>query len=224
MILIVDSGSTKTDWIGIDDSGKVIFESQTLGLNPQVLDRNIIKERIVNNYDLYKYRKDIDELYFISQVHVKGLGYEYDSVAPGATGPAGSIVPGDQRTLDALSSLKHAPYVAIRDCNAVTWSGFFKSYDVSVGPSTTYQIIFWKVENITSSAPATQLYTCMHSTDIVIGTTGGYINVVQEPISSAGSFNSILAGESICMSISNNSRSGTAGQESVLFTCALELE
>ena len=64
MILIVDSGSTKTDWIGIDDSGKVIFESQTLGLNPQVLDRNIIKERIVNNYDLYKYRKDIDELYF----------------------------------------------------------------------------------------------------------------------------------------------------------------
>ena len=64
MILIVDSGSTKTDWIGIDDKGKVIFESQTLGLNPQVLDRNIIKERIVNNYDLYKYRKDIDELYF----------------------------------------------------------------------------------------------------------------------------------------------------------------
>ena len=64
MILIVDSGSTKTDWIGIDDSGKVIFESQTLGLNPQVLDRNIIKERIVNNYDLYKYRKDIDELSF----------------------------------------------------------------------------------------------------------------------------------------------------------------
>ena len=64
MILIVDSGSTKTDWIGIDDSGKVMFESQTLGLNPQVLDRNIINERIVNNYDLYKYRKDIDELYF----------------------------------------------------------------------------------------------------------------------------------------------------------------
>ena len=64
MILIVDSGSTKTDWISVDDSGKVIFESQTLGLNPQVLDRNLIKERIVNNYDLYKYRKDVDELYF----------------------------------------------------------------------------------------------------------------------------------------------------------------
>ena len=64
MILIVDSGSTKTDWTGIDNTGKVIFESQTLGLNPQVLNSNIIRERIVNNYDIYKYRKDVDKLYF----------------------------------------------------------------------------------------------------------------------------------------------------------------
>ena len=64
MILIVDSGSTKTDWTGIDNAGKVIFESQTLGLNPQVLNSNIIRERIVNNYDIYKYRKDVDKLYF----------------------------------------------------------------------------------------------------------------------------------------------------------------
>jgi N-acetylglucosamine kinase-like BadF-type ATPase len=32
MILIVDSGSTKTDWIAIDKEGKVLFETQTLGL------------------------------------------------------------------------------------------------------------------------------------------------------------------------------------------------
>jgi len=64
MILVVDSGSTKTDWIGINENGQVLFESQTLGLNPQVLNSNIIRERIVNNYDLYKYRKDIDKLYF----------------------------------------------------------------------------------------------------------------------------------------------------------------
>ena len=37
MILIVDSGSTKTDWIAIDKEGKILFETQTLGLNPQVL-------------------------------------------------------------------------------------------------------------------------------------------------------------------------------------------
>ena len=64
MILIVDSGSTKTDWIGLNEKGDVAFETQTLGLNPQVLDSNIIKERIVNNYDIYRFRKQVDKLYF----------------------------------------------------------------------------------------------------------------------------------------------------------------
>ncbi len=64
MILIVDSGSTKTDWIAIENTGKVLFETQTLGLNPQVLSNNILKERIVNNFELYKFRKEIDKIYF----------------------------------------------------------------------------------------------------------------------------------------------------------------
>ena len=64
MILIVDSGSTKTDWIGVNEKGDVAFETQTLGLNPQVLDSTIIKERIVNNYDIYRFRKQVDKLYF----------------------------------------------------------------------------------------------------------------------------------------------------------------
>ena len=53
MILIVDSGSTKTDWISINKSGETLFETQTLGLNPQVLTNHILKERIVNNFELY---------------------------------------------------------------------------------------------------------------------------------------------------------------------------
>ncbi|MFL2637260.1 MAG: N-acetylglucosamine kinase [Flavobacteriaceae bacterium] len=64
MRLIVDSGSTKTDWIAIDDSGAIIFETFTLGLNPQVLTEYIIEERIINNYDLYQNRKKINKIYF----------------------------------------------------------------------------------------------------------------------------------------------------------------
>ena len=64
MILIVDSGSTKTDWIAIDKKGKILFETQTLGLNPQVLTNHILKERIVNNFELYKFRKEVSEIYF----------------------------------------------------------------------------------------------------------------------------------------------------------------
>ena len=36
MKLIVDSGSTKADWIAIDEDGKVLFTTQTLGLNPEI--------------------------------------------------------------------------------------------------------------------------------------------------------------------------------------------
>lgn len=64
MRLIVDSGSTKTDWIAIDASGAIIFETFTLGLNPQVLTEYIIEERIINNYDLYQNRKKINKIYF----------------------------------------------------------------------------------------------------------------------------------------------------------------
>jgi N-acetylglucosamine kinase-like BadF-type ATPase len=64
MRLIVDSGSTKTDWICLNDDGNVVFETQTLGLNPQVLDEYIIEERIINNYDLYQNRKNISHLFF----------------------------------------------------------------------------------------------------------------------------------------------------------------
>ena len=64
MKLIVDSGSTKTDWIGVDENDSKVFETQTLGLNPQVLKSNIIKERVINNFELYQNRKKITHLYF----------------------------------------------------------------------------------------------------------------------------------------------------------------
>jgi N-acetylglucosamine kinase-like BadF-type ATPase len=64
MILVVDSGSTKTDWIAINDMGSVLFSTQTLGLNPQVLSSSILNERIINNYDLYQNRKKVSKLYF----------------------------------------------------------------------------------------------------------------------------------------------------------------
>lgn len=64
MKLIVDSGSTKTDWIALDTDNNVSFETQTQGLNPQVLTDQIIEERIVNNYDLYRQRKQVEQIYF----------------------------------------------------------------------------------------------------------------------------------------------------------------
>ena len=64
MILVVDSGSTKTDWIALDDNGNEIFSTQTLGLNPQMLSNEILNERIKNNFDIYKNRNSVNKLFF----------------------------------------------------------------------------------------------------------------------------------------------------------------
>jgi len=64
MYLVVDSGSTKTDWFAISNKGVVIFSTQTLGLNPQVLPSAILKERIINNFDLYQNRNKVTKLFF----------------------------------------------------------------------------------------------------------------------------------------------------------------
>ena len=64
MILVDDSGSTKTDWFAIDPSGDVLFSTQTLGLNPQVLSSEILKERILNNFELSQNRENVSNLFF----------------------------------------------------------------------------------------------------------------------------------------------------------------
>jgi N-acetylglucosamine kinase-like BadF-type ATPase len=64
MILVVDSGSTKTDWIALDDNGNEIFSTQTLGLNPQMLSNELLNERIKNNFDIYKNRNSVNKLFF----------------------------------------------------------------------------------------------------------------------------------------------------------------
>ena len=72
MILIVDSGSTKTDWIAIDNLGNEIFSTQTLGLNPTMLSSEILKERIKNNFEIYNNRDKVEKIYFYSA----GLGVD----------------------------------------------------------------------------------------------------------------------------------------------------
>ena len=64
MKLLVDSGSTKADWISIDDSGKVLFTTQTLGLNPEVLEKDEIISRLNVKFDISHNKKKVSHLYF----------------------------------------------------------------------------------------------------------------------------------------------------------------
>ena len=64
MKLLVDSGSTKADWIAIDDAGKVIFTTQSLGLNPEVLEKKEIISRLNDKFDISHNKNNVSHLHF----------------------------------------------------------------------------------------------------------------------------------------------------------------
>jgi len=64
MKLLVDSGSTKADWIAIDDNGKVLFTTQSLGLNPEVLKKEEVISRLDDKFDISHNKDKATHLYF----------------------------------------------------------------------------------------------------------------------------------------------------------------
>ena len=63
MILIADSGSTKSDWLLCDQDYNIIQEYNTKGLNPYFVDgETIIRE--LKNSDLFKISNQIKQIYF----------------------------------------------------------------------------------------------------------------------------------------------------------------
>ncbi len=64
MKLLVDSGSTKADWIAIDDNGKVLFTTQSLGVNPEVLGKDQVITRLDDRFDISHNKKSVTHLYF----------------------------------------------------------------------------------------------------------------------------------------------------------------
>lgn len=64
MKLLVDSGSTKADWIAIDDTGKVLFTTQSLGLNPEVLTEEEIINRLEDRFDISHNKNQVSNLFF----------------------------------------------------------------------------------------------------------------------------------------------------------------
>ncbi len=63
MILIADSGSTKTNWIGIKDE-KIVFKSDSAGMNPSVFSNEILTNTLKSNADLVLHKDTITQIYF----------------------------------------------------------------------------------------------------------------------------------------------------------------
>ncbi|WP_452222609.1 BadF/BadG/BcrA/BcrD ATPase family protein [Lacinutrix chionoecetis] len=65
MILIVDSGSTKCDWIAIDKKGNQLLEKiRTKGLNPAILSEKKLRKTIKKSEALLENREKVEAVYF----------------------------------------------------------------------------------------------------------------------------------------------------------------
>jgi len=61
MILVADSGSTKTNWIAINDKGETHFKIDTDGLNPAVFSRETLYDRVVTKKELFEIKDEVKE-------------------------------------------------------------------------------------------------------------------------------------------------------------------
>ena len=65
MVLIVDSGSTKSDWIAVDKNGNKLLEKiRTKGLNPAILSKKKLSKIILKSEDLNNNKDVVTHVFF----------------------------------------------------------------------------------------------------------------------------------------------------------------
>ncbi|WP_195909826.1 ATPase [Bacteroidetes bacterium endosymbiont of Geopemphigus sp.] len=64
MIAIIDSGSTKSDWLIVDSEGMEQFRTKTIGMNPYFVSSEDIADEISKNQDLMKQASMISHIFF----------------------------------------------------------------------------------------------------------------------------------------------------------------
>ena len=65
MVLIVDSGSTKSDWIAVDNNGNKLLEKiRTKGLNPAILSEKKLKKIIKSSEELKSNKEKVTHVFF----------------------------------------------------------------------------------------------------------------------------------------------------------------
>ncbi|NQY06327.1 MAG: N-acetylglucosamine kinase [Flavobacteriaceae bacterium] len=66
MILIADSGSTKADWVLLNDDKSIASQSTTKGVNPAVFSESDLYKTITGNAAVIEHEASIEEIYFYS--------------------------------------------------------------------------------------------------------------------------------------------------------------
>lgn len=64
MILIADGGSTKVDWIALDENKNELFKVRTPGLNPAVVEEKVLEERILSANEFSENLENVSQIFF----------------------------------------------------------------------------------------------------------------------------------------------------------------
>lgn len=64
MIIIADSGSTKTDWVVLDNNQQEVFRTNTIGFNPYFVSSVDITTEIAKNEELNAIASEVKNVYF----------------------------------------------------------------------------------------------------------------------------------------------------------------
>ncbi len=64
MVAIVDSGSTKSDWVILNDFKKVFLKTETIGFNPNFINKELIVPEIEKNTSLSTVKNSVTKIYF----------------------------------------------------------------------------------------------------------------------------------------------------------------
>ncbi len=64
MIAIVDGGSTKCDWVVLENSGKISQKTETIGFNPNIINADFIPQEIEKNQHLHFLKDHLEQIYF----------------------------------------------------------------------------------------------------------------------------------------------------------------
>ena len=64
MILIADGGSTKCDWILLNEKGEKVLDARSKGLNPAVFKEPVLEERLLETKELTEIKHKVDKVHF----------------------------------------------------------------------------------------------------------------------------------------------------------------
>ena len=64
IILIADSGSTKCDWLAIDETGKELGQFSTIGLNPYFHSSNLVEQVLTSQIEMMQIAQNVGKVFF----------------------------------------------------------------------------------------------------------------------------------------------------------------